>query len=244
MNGRLVNIKNLRSDEREAMYALLSKHFEGVRRDVFDLDLERKNWVVLMEDEYSDISANTLRGFSTFLMYEIEFDGKIDSVVYSGDTIIDPSAWSSSVLSRTWISAVNMLRQEYTKGKLYWFLLCSGYRTYRFLPTFCREFYPHHDKSTPSHIEKFMQFLASDRFGRDYDNKTGVVRFPYPHTLQGELKGIPEERLKDAHIRFFDRKNPGHLHGDNLICLAEIGEDNLTQAGKRLWFANTSPLAV
>lgn len=226
------------------MYDLLARHFAGVRRDVFDLDLDRKNWVVLVEDGDSDISANVLRGFSTFLMYEIEFDGKIDSVVYSGDTIIDPSAWSSSVLSRTWISAINMLRQEYTKGKLYWFLLCSGYRTYRFLPTFCREFYPRHDISTPPRIEKFMQFLARDRFGSNYDAKAGVVRFPYPHSLREGLKGIPEERLKDAHIRFFDRQNPGHLHGDNLVCLAEIGEDNLTQTGKRLWFANTSPLTV
>lgn len=105
MKARLVRTEKLPLSDRDAMYSLLSTHFEGVKREVFEADLNEKNWVILLEDE----DSNTLKGFSTLLMYETEFEGEIKSVVYSGDTIMDPSAWSSSVLSRTWISSVNKL---------------------------------------------------------------------------------------------------------------------------------------
>jgi hypothetical protein len=242
MEGRLVNVQNLQMSERSAMYALLSKHFDGVERDVFDRDLDGKNWVVLLTSSVAN--QPELKGFSTFVVYEVKFAGKVASIIYSGDTIMDPSAWSSSVLSRTWIAAINILRQEYPNGKLYWLLLCSGYRTYRFLPTFAREFYPCHGVETPAPARALMQFLAEERFGSDYDAVAGVVRFPHPHTLHGDLEGIPEHRLQDAHISFFDRANPGHPQGDNLVCLTEISRENLTKAGQRIWAASSAPVTI
>jgi hypothetical protein len=246
MKGRLVSVQNLQPSDRTAMYELLRKYFDGVKRDVFERDLDQKNWVVLLaaDQPTPDIVEPELKGFSTFLVYEVEFAGVVASIIYSGDTIMDPSAWSSSALSRTWIAAINLLRQEYPRGKLYWLLLCSGYRTYRFLPTFAQEFYPCHNVNTPLSVQEFVQFLARDRFGSYYDEVTGVVRFPHPHTLQGELKGIPEHRLQDEHIGFFDRINPGHQQGDNLVCLTEISADNLTKAGQRMWLANSVPAIV
>jgi hypothetical protein len=242
MEGRLVSVKNLQISERTAMYALLDKHFDGVKRDVFDRDLDLKNWVVLLTSSVAN--GTELKGFSTFVVYEVEFAGDVASVIYSGDTIMDPSAWSSSVLSRTWIAAINILRQEYPRGKLYWLLLCSGYRTYRFLPTFAQEFYPYQGSDTPKQVQEFMGFLARERFGSDYDDATGVVRFSHPHTLRGDLKGIAEHRLQDEHIRFFDRVNLGHHQGDNLVCLTEISVENLTKAGQRMWMANSVPVVL
>lgn len=242
MEGRLVNVKNLQMSEREAMYGLLSKHFDGVERAIFDRDLDGKNWVVLLTSSVTN--QPELKGFSTFVVYEVEFAGKVASIIYSGDTIMDPSAWSSSVLSRTWIAAINILRQEYPQGKLYWLLLCSGYRTYRFLPTFARSFYPCYGVETPAPVRALMQFLAEERFGSDYDNTAGVVRFSHPHTLHGNLHGIPEHRLQDEHISFFDRANPRHSHGDNLVCLTEISRENLTKAGQRIWANSSTPVTI
>jgi hypothetical protein len=54
------------------------------------------------------------------------------------------------------------------------------------------------------------------------------------------LCGIPQERLKDSHIRFFQTKNSGYEQGDELVCLTEIKEENLTPAGRRMWFAKAS----
>ena len=234
--AQLIPVDQLSSSQQETMYSLLSTHFEGVKPAVFETDLHEKNWVILIEQD------RVLKGFSTLLIYETEFAGECLSVVYSGDTIIDPTAWSSSALSKAWIASIRQLRQFYSQGKLYWLLISSGYRTYRFLPIFWKNFYPRYDIDTPEDVETLMTFLARDRFGECYNVSTGIVRFPHPQVLQAGLRHIPPERFKDPHIDFFDRRNPGHRQGDELVCLTEICEDNLTSAGRRMWYSNFQPV--
>ena len=236
MKGSLIRTEDLLPNQREKMYLLLSTHFNGVKPEVFDADLLEKNWVILLEDE----TQKTLQGFSTLKIYETEFAREVISVVYSGDTIVDPSAWSSSVLSKTWINSVNQLRQQYSRGKLYWLLICSGYRTYRFLPTFWKEFYPRYDTPTPAQTKALLKFLARNEFGKYYDEESGIVSFPCPQILKNELREIPIERLKNSHISYFLQKNPGYIQGDELVCLTEISESNLTHAGRKMWFAESS----
>ncbi|MGJ3247161.1 MAG: hypothetical protein ACFE0I_13955 [Elainellaceae cyanobacterium] len=236
MYSQFVPITHLTTGDRQAMFALLHRHFDGVKPDVFEADLAQKNWSLLFRDTHSD----ELKGFSTIRIYETKFQGKPISVIYSGDTVMDPSAWSSPALARSWISAVKHLRQHYPNGKFYWLLISSGYRTYRFLPIFWRIFYPRYDSPTPPDMDAIMTFLARKQFGKLYHEVEGIVRFPNPHQLKGMLQGIPEERKSDPHIRFFEQKNPGHLWGDELVCIAEICEQNLTRAGRRMWFETSS----
>jgi hypothetical protein len=235
MKLQFLRIDSLSESDRHAMYDLLKTHFEGTKLEVFQADLEQKNWVILLRDEQLEV----LKGFSTLLMYQTEFAGEAINVVYSGDTITAPSAWSSLALPRGWIAGVKQLRQVYNQGRLYWLLICSGYRTYRFLPTFWREFYPRYDVPTPTSISALMNFLARTQFKQCYDESKGIVRFPHPQVLQESSRGIPENRLADPHVRFFAQKNPGHLQGDELVCLTEICQDNLTPAGERMWFSKT-----
>ncbi|HHP7245377.1 MAG TPA: hypothetical protein ACFE0H_11885 [Elainellaceae cyanobacterium] len=236
MHSQFVPTTHLTAGDRQSMIALLNRHFDGVDLDVFEADLTQKNWVLLLRDQHSD----ELKGFSTLRIYETKFQGKPISVIYSGDTVMDPSAWSSPALARSWISAVKHLRQHYPNGKFYWLLISSGYRTYRFLPIFWRTFYPRYDSPTPPDVDAIMTFLAGKQFGKLYHKAEEIVRFPNPQRLKGMLQGIPEERKTDPHIRFFEQKNPGHLQGDELVCIAEICEQNLTRAGKRMWFGTSS----
>lgn len=231
MKSQLISKKELSFQQKDEIYCLLSTCFNGVKRDVFEDDLSEKNWIILLKDN----KYEKLLGFSTLLIYNTEFQGETISVVYSGDTIVDPSAWSSSVLSKAWIEAIDLLSQEFALGKLYWLLICSGYRNYRFLPVFWQDFYPRFDSSTPQEFQKLIDFLATQKFGKNYNPRTGIVRFPHPHQLREGLKGIPSERLNDPHIRFFGSRNSGHLNGDELVCLTEISPENLTKAGKRMW---------
>jgi hypothetical protein len=52
--------------------------------------------------------------------------------------------------------------------------------------------------------------------------------------LLGPLGDVPTGRELNAHIAFFLTRNPGHAAGDELACLTEITEDNLTAAGRRM----------
>ena len=235
MKSQLVPVSELSAGDRAGMFHLLQQHFSGVRIDIFQADLVEKNWALLLRDE-----TGSLKGFSTILFYSTQFGGKPIRVVYSGDTIMDPSAGSSVALAKSWINAITSLKALYSGGKLYWFLISSGYRTYRFMPTFWQAFYPSYTGPTPSTMQQLMDALATERFGDRYDLHSGVVRLEHPQQLRDQLAGIPEERLIDPHIRFFDERNPGHVNGDELVCLTEICEDNLTRAGRRMW-VTTAP---
>lgn len=231
MKSWLVPVQKLPLSDRIAMYTLLNNHFKGVTWEVFQADLERKNWALLLRDEIT----NTLKGFSTLLLRQTTFAGEQINVVYSGDTIVDPSAWSSTTLPRSWIAAVNFLREYYAENKLYWLLICSGFRTYRFLPTFWQEFYPRYDAATPAYVANLIKSLAKEYYGDSYQEATGLVRFPQPQILRESLIEIPTGRQTNPHIKFFEEKNPGYRLGDELVCLTEISYENLTRAGQRMW---------
>ena len=126
---------------------------------------------------------------------------------------------------------------------VYWLLLTSGFRTYRFLPVFFRDFYPRFDAATPPRQAALLDGLADERFGRRYDAAAGVVRFVRPQVLAPDLITLPEGRMPDPHIAFFLERNPGFVRGDELVCLTRIDEGNLTPAGRRMarrpWSAET-----
>jgi hypothetical protein len=219
----------LTDELRDRMLALLTSNFSGVDPDTFRRDLAEKSCAVLLED-----AAGGLRGFSTFLMYSTRVGSQPLTVVYSGDTIVEPSAWGSHALPRAWIRAVHDLRRDQPAGDLYWLLLTSGFRTYRFLSVFCRRFYPQHDAPTPAALQALFDAVCSARFGPLYDPAAGLVRFPRPQVLRQELLDVPAGRQLQSHVRFFLERNPGHVAGDELVSLASLAEDNLTAAARRM----------
>jgi hypothetical protein len=218
----------LSADERVAMRALLGAYFDGVTEAQFARDLEEKDWVLRV------FSGERLVGFSTLAVGEAVVAGRCVNVVYSGDTIMAPEAWGSPVLAKGWITLVRRACAELAVRPCYWLLLSSGFRTYRFLPVFWREFWPRHDAEMSAEMRMMRDALARGRFGEAYDAEGGVVRFGAPQRLRGELAEVPEGRARDAHVAFFLACNPGHAEGDELVCLTELSDDNLTAAGRRV----------
>lgn len=230
ISSSLLARANLGPGDRTRMFALLDRHFAGVSREQFEQDLDSKDWVLLLHD-----AAGGLAGFSTLAVYEMTIEIPV-SVVCSGDTIVDPSAWSSAALPREWISAVKHLRSRFPRGPYYWLLLTSGFRTYRLLSTFWNSFWPRFNIATPMPMQRLLDTLATERFGNRYDSSAGVVRFERPQVLRSHLAGVPPQRLRDPHVAFFAARNPGHVRGDELACLCELTDSNLTRAGARMAF--------
>lgn len=218
----------LAAEDRRELYALLDRHFEGVSPEQFTHDLDEKDWVLRIRRD------GQLVGFTTLQLYRSTAAGPPVNVVYSGDTIVAPEAWGSPVLARAWIALVRALQQAGTPGPWYWLLLSSGFRTYRFLPVFWREFWPRHDAGAPPDAQQLLLALARERFGAAFDAERGVVRFTHPQRLRGALAQVPAGRDDDPHIREFLSRNPGHAQGDELVCLTALHDDNLTAAGRRM----------
>lgn len=218
----------LTARDRDEMFALLAGHFEGVSRPQFDADLAEKNWAIQIRRD------GRLVGFSTLLACESVFAGAAITAIYSGDTIVAPEAWGTPALARGWIATVNAIRSANADRRCFWLLLTSGFRTYRFLPVFWREFFPRFDAATPDTAARLMQQLARERYGELYNATTGLVRFPRPQRLRDRLAGIPPGREVNPHVAFFLSSNPRHAEGDELVCLTEIADSNLTAAGRRM----------
>jgi hypothetical protein len=225
---QLVPRATLSAAQKAAMFELLTQHFNGVSAEQFARDLAEKNLALLLERE------DKLVGFSTLLAYTTCFEGSNVNVIYSGDTIVTPEAWGTTALPRAWVAGVEALRATLPPGPCYWLLLTSGFRTYRFLPVFWREFFPRFDMPTPANHSRLLNQLAQERFSKQFNPDTGVVRFINPQKLRGGLKEIPAGRENDPHVSFFLSHNPGHAEGDELVCLTDLGPENLTAAGRRM----------
>ena len=212
------------------MYALFSSQFDNISMQQFLHDLDEKDWVLLVHDDTGNLIC-----FSSMLIINARMDDQDVTLIYSGDTVADSATWGNSALSYYWMGAIDWLRRHYDMDRVFWFLLVSGYRTYRFLPVYSQFFYPRHDAPTPDNIQALMHAIATERFNDKYDPETGIVRLDAPAILKDEYRGIPENRMSDLHIAFFAERNPGHVQGDELLCFAELSESKLTRLGKRMW---------
>ena len=212
------------------MYDVFCENFERSSLEIFERDLKDKNWVILIRDT----ERSALQGFSTLALYEMDYQGRRISVVYSGDTVIRREHWGTPELPRSWIHTV-LEKSAHMPQPLYWLLISSGYKTYRFLTVFYKEFYPRYDESTPAEMQAMIEFLATQRFGSDYHCEEGIVRFQNGATpLRKGIAEVSDERLHDPHVAFYISKNPGHVHGDELVCITQIHPDNFTAAGRRM----------
>lgn len=244
MRASVSPVDELNAPDRQAMFRLLDRCFAGVTRPTFDADLTAKSHAVLIHDE-----SDELVGFSTLSMYHApDPDGRPATVVCSGDTIVVPEAWGSWTLPRRWIRAVHDLHECEGTGDLYWLLICSGFRTFRFLPVFTREYVvaaePKPERALNARLWRWMQELSVARWGGRFDADAGLVRFEAPQTLRPELIDITPGRESQRHVRRFIEFNPGHDQGDELVCLASLSWDNLTAAGRRMLVGTDSRAGI
>ena len=230
MIGTTVPIHDLTQADIERMHALLDAHFEGVSHEQFERDLSDKSAAVLLRDR-----EGVLRGFSTLDAYRSTVTTEPLGVVCSGDTIVEPSCRGSAALARTWIHAARSMTAELACARSVWLLICSGFRTYRFLPVFWREFTPK-ASGAPATDAFLLRKLAAERYGPAFDPSTGIVRLSQPQRLREDAAEIPAGRESDPDVRHFLRLNPGHAAGDELACLCDLRDENLTPAGRRMVF--------
>lgn len=234
LRGSVAPRASLTVVERDRMYALLSTYFAGTRRDQFDADLAEKTSVVLLRER----DTGEIQGFSTLMRVEISVSECNIVAFFSGDTIVAAQYWGESILSRLWSQTVfaeaDCIVADRPSTRVFWFLICSGYKTYRFLPIFFRRFYPNPESRTPGDVQRILDTLGRTKFGDRYDVASGVVRLEHATPLRDGVADVTEHRLRDPLVAFFASRNPGHTRGDELACITEISRSNLTRAGERV----------
>jgi hypothetical protein len=231
LQSRLVRRAEIPPAQRDAMFGLMDRHYENVRRDAFEDDLDEKDWVIQVHDP----ATGALCGFSTQMLLHTPCAGRPVTALFSGDTVIAREHWGDSALARAWGRLALRLMDDYPDRELYWFLLSKGYKTFRFLPVFFHDFAPHPDRPTPTDRRRVIDALARRKYPDDYDSTTCVVRTREGRDrLRPGLADVTPERLRDPFVRFFVQRNPGHAQGDELCCLAPLTRENFTPAAHRV----------
>ncbi len=239
--GSVTTPKELTETQRDRMYELMAAHFDNVARDTFESDLSEKRWVVLLRDRV----LGEIQGFSTLMLLDAVVAGEPIKAVFSGDTIVHREYWGETELASVWGKFIFSLIHSYRGTKFYWFLISKGYRTYKFLPVYFKDFYPRYDRETPEFEAELMATLADLKFPGHYDRERGILRFDgSKDRLNHDLAEVSELRLNHPHTRFFHAKNPGYVDGDELVCLAELTEENLQSIALRILARGAEKTAI
>ena len=224
-------VGDLTEDEIVAMWDLYSHYYGGTEETRFRGDLAEKTDVILSRDE-----TGTIRGFSTIFVYPTEFESETIRVIFSGDTIIDHRYWAKNDFAFAWIRFSARIKSEAPEIPLFWFLIVKGHRTYRYMGVFGKRYYPAPGWDTPPRLKRLTDQLAVERFGKDYDATTGLVRFEKSHGhLKSEWAGVTEGARRRVEVEFFLDRNPGYARGDELVCLCEVSEENMKRITLRLF---------
>ncbi|PID96647.1 MAG: hypothetical protein CSA84_04065 [Actinomycetales bacterium] len=213
LSGQIVSIAELSSADRNAMFAVMDLVYAGLTRETFEEDLDAKDEVVVLRTETGDIV-----GFSSQKRMTA---GGVEGL-FSGDTVLHPAHRGSPVLWQTFA-------RRYifdAPVPLHWFLVSKGYRTYRILANFLKAYWPRRGIPTPEADQRVMTAYAGQLFPSDYDPHTGVLAYRTPKDRLRDTE-LSERELSQPEVAFFVEANPGWTVGHDLVCLAELSENNL-----------------
>lgn len=221
LQARVLGIAQVTPALRSDMYALYARHYDGCDPRRFAADLAAKDHVILLQD------GDPVLGFSTVACTPFQATQGRVNVLFSGDTVIDRSAWGEQALTRGFAQLAGSLQAREPDVPLVWLLISKGHRTYRYLSVFARHFHPHPEQAHPG-LRQLAQEIATARFGDAFDAQRGVIAFEQSHGhLAAELAEVPPHLQARPEVAFFLQRNPGYRQGEELVCLTELRADNL-----------------
>lgn len=235
LRSETIAVSKLPLELQDRMLALMRRCYEGVVPERFRSDLAAKQYVILLFDKADD----TLAGFSTIALEEVEHGGRNIEVLFSGDTVIHPDYWGQKVLDGAFSRFLFWRKIRRPFQPLRWLLLSGGYKTYLIILRYFAGAFPRHGLTPAPADVTFVQTLCRRWWPDQYDADAGIVRMQGHYRVKAGIAPVDASALADPDIRFFVEKNPGHIDGDELVCIADVKLWELFRAfariiGKRL----------
>ncbi len=227
LKGATVARESLTEPQRAQMLALMQVCYAGVSAERFTRDLADKQYVILL----SSRRTGELVGFSTLRVSREQEGERPVEVVFSGDTVIHPDYWGQKELQVRFGRFILARKLRHPLRPVLWLLLSGGYKTYLLAVNHFRHTLPRHDWQAPPVRTAFLHALCARWFGEQYDAARGTVRFSGAHyRVRDGVAPIDREAAAHPDIAFFARLNPGHVEGEELVCLSEIRAGDLLRA--------------
>jgi len=171
-----------------------------------------------------------LVGLAGLDAYPVAWRGRTRTVIFTSSVVTDERFRGRNLVLRTGLQV--LLREKLRRpwATAYWFFDTFSYKSYLVLARNLRDFWPRRGHATPPDVLAFIDELASNRYGADWNRETGVVRRSgYKRLLPGTAP-VDGTNSADPDVGFFEAVNPGHREGDMLVCLAPLTAGNLLAA--------------
>ncbi len=229
LKSEIVPIIEVTSAKRKELFELYFRYFENVTLGIFLDHISHKDHVIILTDQ----KTSEVKGFCTLMVIELQLDGEKIIGIFTGDTIIERTHWGEQELVRAFTFFCGKNAGIYKQQKVYWLLISKGYKTYRYLPVFTKDFYPNHTHVFPERLKSIRNALASQLYPEEFDPQTELITFKNKiGNLRPGIGDIDEIRIQDPAIEFFAQKNPDHMKGVELACIAELSLENLKSISK------------
>ncbi|PJZ95178.1 hypothetical protein CH372_08575 [Leptospira meyeri] len=204
------------------MFALMEKNYVGLLFDSFIEDLKQKDSIFLFH------SNRTIYGFTGLKLFPFHFEDQDLLIAYSGDTVLDESFRGTLSIPVYW--GIFMLKLSEKHPNLYWLLTSKGFRTYRYLSVFFKDFIPM-PTQTNQFLVRLRDQVANKFFPNLYNPNLGILnRGENSQTIRDIVTDRNVMRIsKDPFIKFFEKTNPDFDKGHELVCLAHFHPSNIHQ---------------
>lgn len=218
-----------------AMYALFCGYYADTTEAAFRADLAGKSHAILLH------AGAALAGFSTLTL----IPGPGYRTIFSGDTIIDRDHWGEQGLALAFCNFAGILKAQQPDVPLYWFLISKGYRTYRYLHLFSKQYWPSYRADAAPELKQVLDTVAGAKFGDCYDAATGVIRFPQSRGhLRPDWATVRDNLRERPEVQFFLERNPHFAAGEELACITLLDPANLRSVAQRAFMAGLAEAAL
>lgn len=220
----------LSRQQRDQMFALLSRFFSAVRRDRFEADLAEKDWVLLLTSP----CGTRIDGFSSLAMWRTEVRGQQVCALFSGDSVIAQDRWGESGLPRAVTTLALDTARRQRDQPVYWLILTCAFRAFHTLAALFQNYHPSIHGAPAIREKEAIDALVRLKFKDEYDAEAGVVSLREPTPYRSDLGEIPARFQSSPLAEHFSRGNPHYRRGDYLVCWTQLSHSNLTAIGRRL----------
>jgi hypothetical protein len=218
---------SLTSGELEEIWTLTSRyvdtprsHYEGKLLALPEVGLWR-------------VRGGGLAGLVSLDVYPMVWRGRARIIIFTSSVVADERFRGRSLVLKTGLRLLLREKLRRPLAQAYWFFDTFSYKSYLIPARNLREFWPRRDQPASPDTAAFIDELARQRYGADWNRETGVVRRSGYKQLLPDTAPIDEQARSDPDVRFFETSNPGHREGDMLVCLAPLTVRNLFGAIKR-----------
>jgi hypothetical protein len=171
-------------------------------------------------------AAGELVGMASVDVYEEAFRGRRLAVIFTSHVLLREAHRGRNLIQRLGLRVFLQARLRYPLLPIYWFFDTFSYKSYLLLSRNLREYWPRHDRPTPTWERALMAHLSERMYGADWRPEQGIVARSGRKRLRAEAAPLDGEISRAPDLRFFVRANPGHAEGDMLVCLCPLSLGN------------------